>query len=237
VAAEQGLPLIGGELSLGIGVRGERGLYRDVDPEYQPVPFLSYENGPLEIRTEGGVDALLRLYGTEAYAIALIGSLDLHPGYDPDDSDYLEGMDELDNLYGAGLALSASVAGVEAGLEFLQEVGGEHDGQQAELSVGYRWLMLGCEWQPEVSVTWLSEKTVDYLYGVSSREARADRPNCEPGASYEVGAGLMIQRALVGGLTLVGMAEVAAFGGEITDSPIVEEDYEIEGVVGLMYTF
>lgn len=237
VEAEMGLPLIGGELSLGIGLRAERGLYRDVDAEYQPVPFISYENGPLEIRAYDGIDAILRLYGTEEYAVAVFGSLSLNPDYDPDDSDYLEGMDELDTLYGVGLALEGAVAGVEVGLDILQEVGDEHDGQEVEMALGYTWMMMGCEWRPELSVTWMSEKLVDYLYGVSPGEARTNRPAYSPGASYAMGVGLMIQRPLMGELTLVGIAEIATFGSEVTDSPLVDEDYEFEGVLGLMYTF
>jgi outer membrane protein len=237
VEAEKGLPLIGGELSLGFGLRGEQSVYRDTDAEYQPVPFLRYENGPFELRAWEGIEALLRLYGTEEYAIGLLGTVDFEAGYDPDDSDFLDGMDELKTLYQLGLELGASIAGVDASLSFLQDVSSEHEGQEVELAVQYPWTMLGLYWQPELSLTWMSARAVDYFYGVSNREARANRPAYDPGSSYEFGFELMIQRPLVGGLSLVGIGEVATFGSEITDSPLVAEDYELEGVLGLMYSF
>jgi outer membrane protein len=237
IEEEKGLPFIGGELSLGIGLRGEQSIYRDTDAEYQLVPFLRYENGPFELRAWDGIEALLRVWGTEAYAIGLLGTVDFKDGYDPDDSDFMDGMDELDTLYSIGLELNAAVAGADVSLSFLQEVSSEHDGQEVELAVQYPWTMLGLDWRPELSVTWMSEKMVDYFYGVTTREARANRPAYDPGSSYEFGAELMIQRSLVGGLSLVGIGEVTAFGSEITDSPLVEEDYEIEGVLGVMYSF
>jgi outer membrane protein len=237
VEEEKGLPLIGGELSLGVGLRGEQSIYRDTDAEFQPVPFLRYENGPFELRAWDGIEALLRAWGTEEYAIGILGTVDFKSGYDPDDGDFLEGMDALDTLYNVGLELAASFAGVDASLSFLQDVSSEHDGQEVELAIQYPWLMLGLYWQPELSLTWLSARTMDYFYGVSNREARANRPAYDPGSGYEFGAELMIQRPLVGGLSLVGIGEVTAFGSEITDSPLVAEDYEIEGVLGLMYSF
>lgn len=69
VEAENGLPLIGGELSLGFGLLAERGIYKDVDAEYQPVPFFNYENGRFEIVTTDSIDAAYKLYRTSTLSI------------------------------------------------------------------------------------------------------------------------------------------------------------------------
>jgi outer membrane protein len=47
----------------------------------------------------------------------------------------------------------------------------------------------------------------------------------------------MIQRPLFGNFTAVGIVGISTFGNEIVDSPLVDEDYELEGVLGVMYTF
>lgn len=237
IEEEKDLPWIGGELSLGFAVRAEREIYKDVDTEFEPVPFFEYENGPLEIRADDGIDATYAFYRSDRFSIALGGYVELDEGYDPDDSDFLEGMDDLHTLYGAALEFEGNVAGWEASLEVSQDLSGEEEGQQVELSLVYPWTAAGFEWRPELSLTWMSENTVEYLYGVSAKEARAGRPAYSPGSSFEIGAELMIQRPLFGDFTAVGIFEISTFGSDITDSPLVDEDYEIEGVLGVMYTF
>jgi outer membrane protein len=237
IEEEKGLPLIGGELSIGIGGHAEREIYRGVDSEIQPAPFLKYENGPLEIQAYDGIGASFGVFRTERLSIALTGSLSMNEGYDPDDSEFLKGMDELDTLYGAGMAIEWGYNGWGVELGFVQDLSGEHDGQEVELALGYRWMMFGFEWRPEVSVTWMSEKMVDYFYGVSSKEARTDRPVYSPGSAFEIGAELMIQRPFLDNFTWVGMVEITTLDSEITNSPLVDEDYEIEGSIGVMYTF
>jgi MipA family protein len=228
---------IGGELSIGVAVRGEREIYKDVGSEFEPSLFIRYENGPFEVEGYDGLDASFKLFGSGSHEIALKGSVDFEDGYDSDDSDYFEGMDELDTPYSVGLEYETNFAGWTAELEFEQDVSGEHDGQAVELALGYPWMAVGFEFHPTLSATWLSEKTVDYFYGVSAKEAKSDRPAYSPGASYEIGAELMILRPLFGNFTAVGIVEISAFGKDITDSPLVDEDYEIEGGLGIMYTF
>jgi outer membrane protein len=237
VEEEKGLPLIGGELAIGIGVLAEREIYRGMDSEIQPGLFLRYENGPFELQAYDGIGASLSVFETEHFAVAVFGSLDIEEGYDPDDSEFLRGMDELDTLYGAGVTLAAGYDGWEAELSFHQDLSAEHDGQSVELGLGRRWWMLGFEWRPEVSVTWMSEEVVDYFYGVSAREARADRPAYSPDSAFEFGAQLLIQRPFLENFTWVGMVEIATFDSEITDSPLVDEDYEFGAVVGVTYAF
>jgi outer membrane protein len=237
VEEEKELPLIGGQLTIGVGVVAEREIYRDVDSEIEPVPLMRYENGPFELQAYDGIGASFRVFGTEHFAISVIGSLDMEEGYDPDDSDFLEGMDKLHTLYGAGVALEAVYNGWEVELDFLQDLSGEHDGQEVELGLGYRWWMLGTEWRPAVNVTWMSEEVVDYFYGVSDREARPNRPAYSPKSGFEYSAQLVIERPFGENFSLVGMVEIATFDSEIKDSPLVDEDYEIGGAIGVTYTF
>jgi outer membrane protein len=237
IEEEKGLPWIGGELRVGLGVAAGSGVYKGEGSEVNPAPFFNYENGPLEILGHDSIDLTFKFYRGGVFSIGLIGSLSLDEGYDADDSDFLKGMDELETLYSAGLEFEGNYAGWAANLEILQDISGEHDGQEVELSLGYQWMVAGFEVRPGLSLTWMSQDTVDYLYGVSAKEARADRPAYSPDADFEIGAELMIQRALFGNFSAVGLVEVSTFGSEIADSPLVEEDYEVGGVLGVMYRF
>ncbi len=236
-AQDDELPWIGGKLDIGMAVVGERDAYKGAGSELQPAPFFRYENGPLEIMTYEGLDLSLKVFGSGAYSIALKGSVLFEEGYDADDSDFLKGMDELGTLYNTGLEFEGQLGDLEVGLEVLQDVSGEHKGQEAEISLEYQWMLGGFEFRPGLSLTWLSSKTIDYFYGVSPGEANVTRSVYSPGSSYEIGAELMVQRPLFGNFTFVGIAGVSTFGNEIKDSPLVDESYEIEGVLGVMYTF
>jgi outer membrane protein len=237
VEEEKGLPLIGGGLSLGLGVRGTSEIYKEVESEIGLVPYFNYKNGPLEITGHNSIDVNLRFYLNTYFSAVLIGSLPMDEGYNPDDSDYLEGMDELHTLYSFGLGLEWSYAGWEAGLKVLQDISGEHDGQEIELSLGYSWMAAGFELYPELSLTWMSEKTVNYFYEVSTWEALDNRPVYSPGSGFEVGVGFIVQRALFENFTTIALFEINTFDNQITDSPLVDKDYEFGSVLGVMYTF
>jgi len=234
---EKGLPWIGGELALGLAVRMERELYRGVGTETEPTLFGRYENGRLEILAYEGLDATFRLMGNEWLSLSLSGSLQFEEGYDADDSAYFDGMDEIGTPYGAGIQLEAVWGNLGAKLAFEQDVSGEHDGQEVEVSLFYTTFFAGFELRPELNVTWMSSDVVDYFYGVSDAESRPDRPAYSPGSSFEIGVGLLVQRPLDAGFTAVGLVEVSTVGGEIKDSPLVDSDYEIEGTLGVMYSF
>lgn len=234
---DAGLPWIGGELSIGLAVFAEKGIYKDVDTEIQPALFVQYENGPFEIMTTDAIDATYEFFDSRLLSIALNGSVRIGEGYDPDDSSFLRGMDELDTLFYAGMEFKKQFAGWEVGLEILQDVTGEHDGQEIELALEYQWNAGGFEFRPSVSLTWMSKKTVDYFYGVSSKEVNPDRKAYSPGSSYEIGAEFMIQRPIFGNYTIVGILGISTYGGDIKDSPIVDEDYSAEVGFGIMYTF
>ena len=234
---DDGLPWIGGELSIGLAVFAEKEIYKGADDEIQSAVFLRYENGPFEIMTTDAIDVSYELFDTSLFSTALKGSILLGEGYDPDDNTYLKGMEELDTLFYVGLGFEKQFAGWEISLEVLQDVSGEHDGQEIELALEYQWNAAGFEFRPNVSLTWMSGRTVDYFYGVSSKEARVDRKAYSPGSSYESSAELVVERVIFGNFSAVGIIGVSAFGGDITDSPIVDEDYSTQVGFGIMYAF
>jgi outer membrane protein len=231
------LPVIGGELTIGAGLRVEKDIYMGADTEFQPAPFLQYHNDWFEITAFDDLSAAVKFLKTDYFSAAVKGRLGLDEGYNTDDSAYLKGMDELDTLYSAGLELEGNYAGFVATLGFFQDISGEHDGQEVELALGYPWAVAGFEFRPELSATWISDKTTDYLYGVSKQEARADRLAYSPGSSFEVEAELFIQREIYAGFSIITILEATMYGDAIYDSPIVDKKFSFEGAIGLAYTF
>ncbi|MCG8617174.1 MAG: MipA/OmpV family protein [Desulfobacterales bacterium] len=237
VEEEAGLPWIGGELSIGAGLMAETEIYRGTDTEFQPAFFFRYENNRLALQAYQDLALTYSFYRTDRLDLAVKGAVDFGGGYDPEDSSYLTGMDELDTVYTAGLTGAFRIGEWDLGLEVLQDVSGEHDGQEVEVSVARTWMIGAFEFTPAVNLTWMSGDATDYYYGVSTREARADRAAYSPGAGFEAEVELMVQRPIYGDFTAIGVAGITAFGSEITNSPIVDEDYAGELVLGVMYSF
>jgi len=237
VEEEKGLPWIGGELSLGLAMRGEREIFRGVGTEIEPSLFFMYENGRLEILAYDGIDATFRLLGNDWLSLGISGSLLVEEGYDPDASDFFEGMDEIGTPYNAGLQLEAVWGAWEVNLEVNQDISGEHDGQGIELRLIHTMSFAGFELRPELAFTWMSVDTVNYFYGVSEVEARPGRPAYSPGSSFEVGAEVMVQRDLGAGFSVLGLVGVSTVDDAIKDSPLVDGRTGIEGAFGVMYSF
>lgn len=233
----EGLPWIGGELSIGMAVRAEREIYKGVGTELEPTPFFLYENGPLEILSYDDFSVLIKLYRGDVFSVGVGGTLQIEEGYDPGDSADLKGMDDLHTLYSADIELEVERGPWEIGLELSQDASGENDGQEIELVIGYETAVAGFSLRPELSLTWLSADTVDYFYGVAPHESREGRPVYKPGSDFELEAGLRVMRPIGRGFTLIGLVGVSTFGREIQDSPLVDSDVEIEGTLGVMYTF
>lgn len=234
---EKGLPFIGGELSIGAGVLVESDIYKGTDTETGAAVFFRYENGNLEIQTSDALEIAYTFYRTGGLMLSAKSAVFFGAGYDVDESSFLTGMDELDTFYSAGLSAQWDLNGWELGFEVLQDISGEHDGREIELSVAKTWTAASFEFTPSISLSWMSSDMVDYLYGVSTSEARVDRPAYSPGGSYEAELELMIQRPLFADFTAVGIAAISTFGSEITDSPIVDEDYATQFVLGVIYHF
>ena len=231
------LPWIGGELTIGLAARLEREIYKNEDTEISPVPFLRYENGSFEIQAYEDLIASYTVFGTNNFEVAIKGTINFADGYDADDNDYFKGMDELDTVYTVGFELEKMYGGWTADFEFAQDISGEHDGQEVALTIGYTREIGEFEFRPSLNATWLSKDIVDYYYGVSPTEANPERPSYSPDSSYEIGAELMILRPIFGDFKIVGIIEIATFGDDIKDSPLVDEDYEIECILGVTYTF
>lgn len=237
VEEQEGLPWIGGELGLGFALRGERDIYKDAGTESELSPLFMYENGPLQILGYDGIDASLRFLGNDWLALKARGSIVLEEGYDPSNSNYFEGMDELSTLYYAGLQLEAVQGNWMARLEVLQDISGEHRGQEIDTSLFYTKEWYGIEVRPELSVTLMSSDAVDYFFGVSEEEARPDRPAYSPGTSFEVGIGVLLLLSITKRFSAVALFEASAVGGEIKESPLVDSNYELEAALGFIYSF
>jgi len=238
LGVEEELPLIGGELSAGLGAMWSKSIYKDADDEMIPIPMFDYRNGPLGIRSEEGLLASCALFRRDGITAGILGALRIGDGFEEDDSDALKGMDEPEfTTLLAGAFGTYEFDDFEIEFRFANEMLDEHGGQEVALGVSYAIDLNWCVLEPSLSAEFLSSRWTDYYFGVSRSESRSDRRAYDPGSALNFEAGLMLRAELGGGFELIGLVEFTVLDSEIKDSPIVDEDYEFEVGFGIEYEF
>jgi len=162
-------------------------------------------------------------------------------GYDEDDSNFLRGMDDREWTLELGGALSRVLDWGRLTADFSADVLGEHDGYELALSYGYDFNgvfeLPDLRVTPSVGVNYRSSRLNDYYYGVRGSEAIAGRPRYNAGDSTGLATGLRLNYKLDEKWSLMVLVSLEWLGDEITDSPIVDKDYVMSSLVGIMYRF
>jgi outer membrane protein len=221
------------EWSVGAGAVVASKPHRGVSSKLYPVPLLAYEGERLYLR---GIAAGYRVFMGERWAIGPI----VRPrfeGYDADDSSALTGMRDRDPSVDAGVDFSWRADWGLLSLAIVTDLLGRHSGQEVEFSYTALFPYGGFEFIPSAGVRWRSSSLVDYYYGVRAEEAAAGRPAYEAGDTITPVVRLAVRRKLSAKWSVLGAAQYEWFGSEITDSPIVEDDYIMSFMIGLAYSF
>jgi outer membrane protein len=194
-------------------------------------PGLSYFRGSSDI---GGVG--YSLYDTEAFQFELVSRLRAM-GFDPDEEDEWEGLDERKPGFDAGISLLWQTGLGEFNLDLLTDVSNRSSGQEVLLSYAHPISQGAWTLRPEVGVSWQSSDLTDYYVGVNADESRVGRPVYEADATVTPYAGVELEYALSKQTYLLGGLGVGRLGDGISDSPIVDESRVVGGYLGLTYTF
>jgi outer membrane protein len=88
-----------------------------------------------------------------------------------------------------------------------------------------------------VGFSWLSNDLADYYYGVRSDETKVGRPAYSAGSGVNWFAGLGTDYKLDEKWSLFAQFSYEWLNNEITDSPIVDDDYKITILAGAMYKY
>jgi len=221
------------ELEAGIGVVITAKPYVGVDAEAYIIPFINYTQGQFFVR---GPSVGYRFIQTDSFALDAIGKWRFD-GYDEDDSRDLEGMSDRHMTVDGGAAVSLFGDWGTLKLTALTDMLSEHDGQEITLAYSKEFTQDKITITPSIGLSWQSSNLLDYYYGVEANEARAGR------AAYDAGSDLAWYIGLGGEYKLdekwTAMAGVVyeKHGSEITDSPIVEDNYSLGIFTGLTYKF
>lgn len=224
-----------GRLGVGVGAISRSSPYRDYDGGVtQVIPAITYNGARLQIL---GPNVSYGLVGTGKLRLAAAGTYRLGV-YDEDDSDYLEGMGDRDSTFMAGLALQAELPmGFGIALSYKHDVLDRIGGGEARVAIDKSFQVGTFRFSPELGVNWLAQDLADYDFGVPQKKATPGRAAYRLDSAFtaDVGVG-MLYEITTDWLVVMNVA-VELFDNEITDSPIVDEDYVLKGFFAVNYVF
>lgn len=207
--------------------------YVGEDTEVVPYPLITYRKGPLSIGTLG-----IEYEAYDANDLTFsVGVLPRFSGLFSTDAPELDGINR--NVTG-DLALTFDYdlgRGFHTGLVLRQEVTGEHDGQELILDAGYGIQFGKLSLELGGGVALQSGDLSQYIWGVSSSEARPDRPAYAPGDVIIPFVEINAFRPINDRWTLVGGVRADFLPSEISDSPIVNGDDIFSARLGISLSF
>jgi len=207
--------------------------YADADAKIYPIPLFAYEGKRFYLQ---GAQGGYRLFSHKGFSIGPV----LRPrfdGYDQDDSPILNGMEERDWSVDGGVGAQMLTGVGLFGVSFVTDLLGRHKGQELEFGYTILFKAAGFDFIPTAGVRYKSENLVDYYYGVRANETRPDRPVYEPDAATDPFLRLAVRRKLSDHWSLLGAAQYEWLTDEITDSPLVDKNYEISVMAGALYAW
>jgi outer membrane protein len=232
-AGAENQPAPGDSMALGLGVTYKNALYRGDDSSVFPIPLIMLEKGQFFIK---GRTAGYRVYQDEQFAFDVIGQWRFD-GYDDEDSDYLDGMDDRDMTLDGGAAVTIFDGWGRTTFSMVSDLLSKHSGQ--ELSVTYSKTWQHDKWSltPSAGVRFYTSSLGDYYYGVQPDEAVAGRGAYDAGDSLNPFAGLSVTYNFNEKWSALTSVRYTWLDSEITDSPIVDDRYDLLLMTGLLYTF
>ena len=220
-------------LNLGAGVAYRSPVYRGQDADYVPIPTVFYEKGKLYFR---GNRLGYQFYKNESLTLDILGEF-VFRGYDEDDSRHLRGMDDRDPSIEGGIAASYNDGWGTTGISFVTDLLSEHDGQELSFSYAKRFIHEPWVLTPSAGIAWQSGNLTDYYYGVERDEATPDRARYSAGEAWNPFVTLTTQYYFNEKWSTLIMFRYDWLDNEISDSPIVNKNYQVRAFVGVMCKF
>jgi len=224
-----------GRLGVGVGAISRSSPYRDYDGSVtQVIPAITYNGARLQVL---GPNVSFGLVGTGKLRLAAAGTY-RQGVYDENDSEYLRGMGDRDSTFMAGLALQAELPfGFDMALGYQHDLLDRIGGGEARLAIDKSFQLGTFRFSPELGVNWLAQDLANYDFGVPRSKAEADRPayRLDSVFTFDVGVGMLYE--ITTDWLLVMNVAVEFFDNEVTDSPIVDEDYVLKGFFAVNYIF
>ncbi len=218
-----------GFFTIGAATIWSKSIYKGADDIFFPMPFITYANERFSFM---GLGMNYKVFLSENLNISLNARTSIG-GFNPDKSDYLQGMRKRDWQLSAGPTATWKLGKNSATLKFLTDISNEHNGSEIALSLGRSARYGKWSFKPSINILWQNAKMANYYYGVYPGEARAWRPAYKPSDIFKAGASLGINFMARQNLFIFLNGSYQKLSSQVTDSPIINSSYESSLIFGL----
>ena len=226
--------------SLGMAVISAPRPYVGSDQEVQVIPLVELSSGPWFVQ---GIRAGYRFIDSSRLELdARIGFR--FSGLEPDSSPFLQGMHKRRETVEGGLGLEwmlfrARNGRLTVGLSALGDLLGRSNGFEGSLGLSWQRVLARGKvvLAPALGIVYQDSNHVAYYYGVSPGESRPGRPPYDGASAVNPRASMFLSWRFHGPWSLLGMASFELLDGPIKNSPTVDQNHELFGLVGVSYSF
>lgn len=219
--------------SVGPGVVIADKAYKGFDTETTVFPFIMYQSNRWYFR---GPMVGIKVFDDDCIRLDAIGKWRFD-GYEEDDSNALTGMDDRDMTAELGAAVSVRGEPGFGRLAFFSDILGNHNGYDLVLTCGKRFNNDKFSFTPTAGIEWQNKNLANYYYGVRSDEALPSRPKYNVSDATNVFVALQIGYEFNEKYSLFTRFKYKWLDSEISDSPIIGQDYQLGWMLGLLYRF
>lgn len=176
------------------------------------------------------------LYKWNGFRVAVKGGYEL--GRQEDDSDYLRGLGDVDPGGVVGGSISYQMGPLEAYAELDKTIGGS-DGLTAKAGVEVSHRYERFVFSGDVSATWADDQHMQAYFGITpGQSANSGLSEYEAEAGIKrVDIGASVTYMLTDTLFLTGSGGAGVLVGNAKDSPVVRDEIQPFGMLGLGYRF
>ncbi len=220
-------------LRAGIGLVLSKSVYKGDDADVMPVPLVYYSKDNFYL---AGTRAGYRLFKDDSFNVNVIAQMRFD-GYDDGDSSYLRGMDDRYMSLDAGMEVSYNDGWGKTSLSYITDVLSVHDGQEVRVSYSKRFSFSKLSLTPAAGIFYQTNNLTDYYYGVRAKEATAVRAAYKVGEAFNPFVRLQAEYEINSRWSVIGGLTFEFLDDTITGSPIVDEDYKLSLITGVIYSF
>ncbi len=221
--------------SLGLGVFSSPRPYVGAENKIMPAPLLEITYKKLYVQ---GIQAGYKFIDTEKFGFDARAGI-VFAGLDPDDSPALEGMNKRNSSIEGGFVFTWKPGKYRLATSAFTDLLGNSNGQEAAMDFSRMWFFNRSQWglSPSIGVVWQSSNMVDYYAGVTPEEARPGRPPFRGKSAINFRSSLLGYFFLSMRVRLTGLIQIQRLDNGILESPIVDQQRGIFGLVGITYRF
>ncbi len=227
------LPGMAGEWGLATALASQQAPQIGVQRENMGAPFITYKGSRLSLDVSSVSFTVLN---TDIFSVSTIGELRFD-GYEPGDSEALEGMAKRDHAFDAGFSLNAPTRAGQLKLSVLNDISNTHKGLEARVEFQKPFVVNRWIFAPAMGLSWQDAKLVEYYYGVRPEESTAERAAYTGENAINPFAEISVAYILSEKVELFAGLKYTEFDSAISNSPIVERNNQSTAITALIYKF